>query len=86
MNVSTELEMTSDARQNGGKARNVKHYKCAKPVILKGFSLLIGPNDRCKLWRNVKRSVDTLFGSDTTFFLAFHVLLNKIKKKVINES
>ena len=36
INVSTEFEMTSDARQNSGKARYVKHLR---------FSLLIGPND-----------------------------------------
>jgi len=30
--VSTELEMTSDAQQNGGKVPYVKHCKCAKPV------------------------------------------------------
>jgi len=29
INVSTELEMTSDARHNGGKALYVKHCKCA---------------------------------------------------------
>jgi len=29
INVSTELEMTPNARQNGGKARCVKHCKCA---------------------------------------------------------
>ena len=29
INVSTELEMTSDARQKCGKARNGKHCKCA---------------------------------------------------------
>ena len=29
INVSTELEITSDARQNGGKARYVKHCKYA---------------------------------------------------------
>jgi len=29
INVSTELEMTRDARQNGGKDRYVKHCKCA---------------------------------------------------------
>jgi len=45
INVSTELQMTSDARKNSGKARYVKHCKCALPVILKRFSLLIGPND-----------------------------------------
>jgi len=28
VNVSTELEMTSDARQNGRKARYVKDCKC----------------------------------------------------------
>jgi len=27
INISTELEMTSDAGQNGGKARYVKHCK-----------------------------------------------------------
>ena len=29
INVSTELEMTPDARQNGGKDRYVKYCKCA---------------------------------------------------------
>jgi len=29
INVSTELEMTSDDRQNGGKANYVTHCKCA---------------------------------------------------------
>ena len=29
INVSTELEMTPDARHNGGKAHKVKHCKCA---------------------------------------------------------
>jgi len=45
INVLTELEMTSDARQNGGKACYVKHWKCVKLMILKRFSLLTGPND-----------------------------------------
>jgi len=34
INVSTELEMTSNDRQNGGKAHNVTLCKCALPVIL----------------------------------------------------
>jgi len=29
INVSNELEMTFDVRQNGGNARYVKHFKCA---------------------------------------------------------
>jgi len=29
INVSAELEMTSDYQQNGGKAHYVKHCKCA---------------------------------------------------------
>ena len=47
INASTELKMTSDSRRNSGKARYVKHCKCALPMILalKRFSLLIGPND-----------------------------------------
>jgi len=44
INVSIELEMTSDARQNGRKDLYVKHSKCVC-VILKRSSLLIGPND-----------------------------------------
>jgi len=43
--VLTELEMTSDAQQNGGKARYVKHCKDALPVIIKRFNLRIGLND-----------------------------------------
>jgi len=61
-----------DARQNGGNVRNVKHCKCALPVILKMFSLLIGQNDIVRygvtlipvllsgIGRHFKRSVDTL--------------------------
>ena len=45
INVSTELEMTSDARQNRRIARYVKHFKYAIPVILKRLILLIGSND-----------------------------------------
>jgi len=33
INVSTELEMTVDARHKSGKPRCVKHCKCALPVI-----------------------------------------------------
>jgi len=29
INVSAELEMTSDDQQNGGNAHYIKHYKCA---------------------------------------------------------
>jgi len=37
--------LTSDAQQNGGKACYLNRCKCRLPVILKRFSLLIGPNE-----------------------------------------
>jgi len=70
INVSTELEMTSDARQKGRKACYIKHCMCGYPVILIWFSLHIGQNDVVRygvmsqflsgIRRNFNRSVDML--------------------------
>jgi len=70
-NILTELEMTFEAWQKCTKARYFRHCKCAKPVILKRFSLLICPNDvrysiakksriLSGIGRHFNRSIDTL--------------------------
>ena len=72
INVSTELEMTSDARQNGGKTRYVKPLQVRVSSDNKKIQSSDWPKWRCTLWRSVnsrilsgierhfRRSVDTL--------------------------
>ena len=59
INVSTELEMTSDTRQNVGKTCYIKHCKCSLPYIYDSEKIqsFEWPVWRCTLWHNVNSCV-----------------------------